>query len=102
MKKLKIKWKIKSNSQLLIIFIVFGITGSVSVWIAKPILNFIGIDHTSTSPLVYWLIRILIIFPIYQVLILIIGTLFGQFKFFWNFEKKMLSHLGFKQFRTKE
>ena len=41
--------------------------------------------------------RITIIFPIYQILILIVGFLFGQFKFFWDFEKKMLFRLGLKK-----
>ena len=29
----------------------------------------------------------------------VIGALFGQFKFFWDFEKKMLVRLGFKSFK---
>ena len=102
MRKLKEKWGIKSNSQIIIICIVFGITGSIAVWVAEPILSFIGIEKKKTSPWFFWPIRISIIFPIYQLLILIIGTLFGQFKFFWNFEKKMLVRLGFKQFKSKE
>jgi hypothetical protein len=35
-----------------------------------------------------------LIFPIYQVLLVFFGFIFGQFKFFWNFEKKMLSRMG--------
>ena len=99
MKKLKEKWGVKSNFQLIIILIVFSVTGSIAVWIAKPILDFSGLDRTALSPWVFWPIRILIIFPIYQVLIVIIGALFGQFRFFWNFEKKMLVRLGFKKFK---
>ena len=99
MKKLKEKWGITSNFQLLIIFLVFSVTGSLSLWVAKPLLDFIGLEEAALSPWVFWPIRISIIFPIYQVLIVIIGTLFGQFKFFWNFEKKMLYRLGFKRFK---
>ena len=99
MKKLKEKWGIASNFQLLIIFLVFSVTGSLSLWIAKPLLDFIGLDKETLSPWIFWPIRILIIFPIYQILIVIIGALFGQFKFFWNFEKKMLVRLGFKSFK---
>lgn len=98
MKKLKEKWRINSNFQLFIILLVFTITGSVAVVIAKPVLNLIGLERTNVIPWIFWPIRILIIFPIYQILILIIGALFGQFKFFWNFEKKMLSRLGLKRF----
>tara|TARA_B110000444_G_scaffold139718_1_gene131152 strand:- start:286 stop:591 length:306 start_codon:yes stop_codon:yes gene_type:complete len=99
MKKLKEKWCISSNFQLVIILIVFSVTGSISVWIAKPLLDFFGLDKNALSPWIFWPLRITIIFPIYQVLIVIIGALFGQFSFFWNFEKKMLFRLGFKSFK---
>ena len=87
--KIKRKWIIKSNLQLLVIFLVFGITGSASVWISRPILDFIGINQTTISAWAYWPIRIIIIFPLYQTLLLIIGSIFGQFQFFKNFIKKM-------------
>jgi hypothetical protein len=99
MNKLKEKWGITSNYQIIIILLVFSITGSVAVLIAKPVLNLLGLDIEVVSPWLFWPIRIFIIFPIYQILIVIIGTLFGQFKFFWAFEKKMLSRLGFKRFK---
>ena len=99
MKKLKEKWGIISNFQLLIIFLVFSVTGSLSLWVAKPLLDFMGLEEAALSPWIFWPIRISIIFPIYQILIVIIGTLFGQFQFFWNFEKKMLYRLGFKRFK---
>ena len=102
MNKLKEKWGITSNYQIIIILLVFSITGSIAVWIAKPVLNLIGLDKEVVSPWLFWPIRILIIFPIYQILIVIIGTLFGQFKFFWGFEKKMLTRLGFKRFEDRE
>ena len=96
--KLKSKWNIESNVQLLIILIVFSITGSLALLLAKPILSFFNISADSLNPWIYRPLRILIIFPVYQVLILIIGAFFGQFKFFWNFEKKILSRMGFKRF----
>jgi hypothetical protein len=52
----------------------------------------IDLDHL--SPWVFWPIRLLIIFPVYQILLVIIGWLFGQFDFFWAFEKKMLRRFG--------
>ena len=99
MNRLKEKWGINSNYQIIIILLVFSITGYIAVWIAKPVLNLVGLDKEVVSPWLFWPIRIFIIFPIYQILIVIIGTLFGQFKFFWAFEKKMLSRLGFKRFK---
>ena len=67
------------------LILVFGITGSLSVGLSKPFLNLIEIDRATISPLVYWPMRILIIFPVYQILLLIIGSLFGQYEFFKNF-----------------
>jgi len=96
MNKLKQRWGITSNWQLLIILIVFSVTGSTAAKIAGPITDLIGIKK-SMGWYVYWPIRILIIFPAYQVLLVAYGWLFGQFRFFWEFEKKMLRRmrLGF-------
>ena len=102
MNRFKEKCGITSNFQLAIILLVFSITGSVAVLVAKPVLDLVGLDKEALSPWVFWPIRIFIIFPIYQVLIVLIGAIFGQFKFFWAFEKKMLVRLGFKQFKDRE
>jgi hypothetical protein len=103
MEKLKKHWNLKSNWQVFIILLVFSITGYSSLLIAKPILSLVGLDKATTNPWVYRPLRILLIFPFYQILIVFFGWLFGQFTFFWNFEKKMLSRLGFKRFfKTKE
>lgn len=103
LKRLKEKWGIVSNKQLIIIFVVFGITGSLSVKLALPVLQYLNInpDTFETIPLgnvIYWVLRILIIFPLYQVLLLGIGTIFFQFRFFWEFEKKIMNRLIGKQF----
>lgn len=93
MKKLKERWKIESNFQLTIVFIVFAITGSASAWLSKPFCFWIGITKEDFD-LWFTPVRLIVIFPIYQVLLVAIGFLFGQFKFFWNFEKKILKRLG--------
>ncbi|MET0760197.1 MAG: DUF6787 family protein [Flavobacterium sp.] len=94
MKELKKRWGIDSNFQLTIIFIVFAITGSASAWLSKPFCIWLGITKEDIG---YWFtpVRLILIFPIYQVLLVLIGFLLGQFKFFWAFEKKMLQRMGF-------
>ncbi|MGL2993933.1 DUF6787 family protein [Flavobacterium sp. TSSA_36] len=93
MKKLKERWGIESNFQLTIIFIVFAITGSASAWLSKPFCLWLCISKEDFG---FWFtpLRLLLIFPIYQVLLVCIGFLFGQFRFFWTFEKKMLRSMG--------
>lgn len=97
MNKLKQRWNITSNFQFFIILLVFAITGSTSALIAKPILAFLGITKVSVGVWLYYPLYIIIILPIYKVLLFLIGTLFGQKTFFWNFIKKMLDRmkLGF-------
>lgn len=98
MEKLKERWGIESNFQIIIIFIVFAINGSLAMYITNPLMNFLQISKETTAPLLYWPIRILVIFIVYQATLVIIGTLFGQKKFFWNMEKKMLQRMGFRRF----
>ncbi len=99
MNKLKERWAVSSNFQLVIIFIVFAITGSSSVYVASPVLEWLGVHRNNFTEAwwstgSYWVLRILLIFPFYQILLVLYGWLFGQFKFFWNFEKKMLGRMG--------
>lgn len=94
MKRLKERWNVESNWQLTVIFIVFAITGSTSAKFAGPLLDAMGMYKETTNGWVYWPVRILAIFPIYQILLVFFGWLFGEFSFFWAFEKKMLRHLG--------
>lgn len=93
MKKLKERWNVTSNWQLTKIFIVFAITGYSSLLLAIPFLNLIGIPETFEPHWLYRVLRILLIFPIYQVLLVFVGFVFREFDFFWQFEKKMLDRL---------
>ena len=94
MQNLKKKWGINSNLQIFLILIVFAINGSFAAWVASPVTSFFGIEKELVDPMVYWPLRIALIFPIYQITLPVTGFIFGQFKFFWNFEKKFLSRIG--------
>ena len=87
------KWGVKSLWHVFIICVVFAITGSGSVKIAAPVLDWIGLSRESMNPWLYWPLRIVLIFPIYQVLLLVVGALFGQFRFFLNIEKRMFGRM---------
>ncbi|HCQ11870.1 MAG: DUF6787 family protein [Flavobacterium sp.] len=97
MSNFKQRWNIDSNWQVFVILVVFAITGSTSAVLSKPILEFIGITKDTVSGWIYYPLYIILIFPVYQVLLVSFGFIFGQFKFFWAFEKKMLRSvkLGF-------
>ena len=98
MQKLKQRWGITSNWQIAVIFLIFAITGSTASYIGKPILSFLNISEQSLGSVSYWALRIVLLFIMYQFLLVIFGWLFGQYQFFWNFEKKMLRRIGLKRF----
>jgi len=93
-KKLEKKWDLEYRWEMIRVFIVFAITGSSSVVVGRPILKLIGITKDNLQPFIYWTLFILISFIFYQILLVVIGWLFGQHNFFWSFEKKMLSRMG--------
>lgn len=96
LKRLKEKWEIKSNVQFVLINIVFAITGSMTVFIRKPVFHLIGI--TADTPFILkFLCYIIIVTPAYFILLIIIATIFGQFRFFWNFEKRFFSRFKRKR-----
>ncbi|MEO9952157.1 DUF6787 family protein [Nonlabens sp.] len=94
--KLRTRWEVTYRWELIALFIVFAITGSLSARISGPFMEYIGLSRDSMSGWLFWPLRVLILFPIYQVLLVAMGWLFGQFAFFWKFEKKMLSRFGIK------
>lgn len=97
-KKLEKKWDVNYKWELIRIFIVFAITGTSSLFVGKPIIKLLGITKENLNIVVYWVLYIIIGLIFYQILLLCIGWLFGQFKFFWEFEKKMFRRMGFKRF----
>ncbi len=97
MEKLKQRWGLTSNFQVLVIIIVFAINGSFAAHIGEPITDFFGLSSETTNPFIFWSIRIILVFVVYQTTLPIVGYCFGQFKFFWNFTKKMLSRMGLKR-----
>jgi hypothetical protein len=91
--KLKEKWGVKNAFQVIMILVVFSLTGSTVVYLKKGFFDFIGFDD-HTSIWVKSAAYILFVLPAYQVLLLGYGTLLGQFDFFWRKEKKLLSLLA--------
>ena len=85
-------FKVESYFRLFVIFLVFGITGSLSVYLGKYILIGIFSEKFIENDF-FWIIRLLMIFPLYQFLLIVIGSIFGEFRYFWEIEKKILLRL---------
>ena len=91
--KLKQRWNVKNGWDVLIILLVFACTGFSILYIKKGLFTVIGLDETAASWL-RWTANILIILPLYQVVLLAWGWIWGKFSFFWEFEKRMFRRIG--------
>ena len=90
--KLKKRWGLKNTWQVVIVLIVFACTGTTVYLIKNPLFSLWFPDDQ--IPLAFSIAYYILIFPIYNLFLLFYGFVFGQFKFFWEFEKKFLSRLG--------
>lgn len=92
LQSLQQRWGLTNITQVLVILLVFACTGFSVMYLKKPVFNWLEITSETT-----WLKKILgyiITLSAYQVILLGYGTLFGQFRFFWNFEKKMFGRIA--------
>lgn len=89
-KKLKEKWELKSTKQLVLVLITFALTGTTIAVVKKPLLKHLFEDQIPLAfSIAYWIL----ILPIYNIVLLIYGSLLGQFDFFWQREKKMFNRI---------
>ncbi|MEO5999401.1 MAG: DUF6787 family protein [Chitinophagaceae bacterium] len=87
--RLQQKWKV-NGTQLFLILCVFAITGTATAFITRQITSWMAL---SSSSVWYWVVKIAVLIVGYQLLLLTVAIPFGQFRFFWNFEKKMFRRL---------
>ena len=93
-KKLQTRWGV-SAIRVIIILVVFALTGTTVLFIKAPILNFIVGENEKSW--IHSVIYFILILPLYNILLLIYGAFFGQFKFFWEFEKKFFRRILFRK-----
>lgn len=92
LEKLKQRWGVTSAGQVILILLVFACTGFSVLFIKQPLYDLAGIT-AQTSPWIRIPFYVFTVLPAYQVLLLMYGFIFGQFRFFWNFEKRMFSRI---------
>ena len=90
--KLQERWQLRSGWQVVLVLLTFSCTGFSVLFLKEPLYALAGID--AQTPL-WWrsLYYCLTVLPVYQLLLLAWGFVFGQFRFFWNFEKRLFSRI---------
>ena len=91
LQQLKSRWKVNSLFQVLIILLVFACTGTTVLFLKKPLFHYLF--SQGSIPSIATVIYYVLILPIYNLFLLFYGLLFGQFKFFWDFEKKFFNRI---------
>lgn len=93
--KLQKRWNLGSGWQVLVVLLVFACTGFTVLFLKRPLFRWIQTDpeyNTLFSVLYY-----VFILPVYNVILLFYGFIFGQFRFFWEFEKRMFRRMAGKK-----
>ncbi|MBL6446799.1 prolipoprotein diacylglyceryl transferase [Fulvivirga sp. 29W222] len=88
--KLERRWNV-TTIQAIVILIVFACTGFTVLFLKEPILSLIA--EKEDRNWVFTLCYYLLILPVYNTILLVYGFLFGQFNFFWEFEKRMFRRM---------
>lgn len=88
--RFKQKWNV-SGTRLFLILCVFAITGLTTAYITRQITEWF---HLVPAEAGYWLLKLAVLIFGYQFLILLVSVPFGQFRFFWEYEKKILRSIG--------
>ena len=100
--RMKSRWGITSTWQVIVILIVFACTGFTTLYVEELIYELFHIPEENR----WWIAVLLFIFitiPLYNLILLVYGFIFGQFRFFWNFEKQFFGRifgLFFKKNKT--
>ena len=91
MQRLAQRWGVKP-SRVLVILLVFACTGFTVMFLKRPLVSWASGTDADPSPL-FSIVYYVLILPLYNLLLLGYGALFGQFNFFWSFEKRFFARL---------
>jgi hypothetical protein len=83
--------------RVLLILVVFTCTGFTVLFLKRPIVAYF--TGEGEQPLLFTVLYYVLILPVYNVFLLIYGALLGQFRFFWEFEKRFFGRLLGRQKR---
>ena len=81
-----------SKFHLFKIFIIFGLAGSLSVILSDPLLDLVSIEKYISNNFFYWVVRLILIFPIYQFVLIAVALVFGEFSYFKKFFIKFINY----------
>lgn len=89
--KLQQRWNLRSGWQVMVVLIVFACTGTTVLIIKRPLFEYWFPD--GDKPVWASVLYYILILPVYNIFLLAYGFVFGQFTFFWEFEKRFFNRM---------
>ena len=83
----------RSYRHLMVIFIIFAISGGMAVFCSKFLLLLLNLDPLNLSNYIYWPLRVLVLLIAYQFILLFVSSMFGEFNHFKRYSLKFLPFL---------
>lgn len=101
-KWLEKRWQVERRWHVIRIFIVFAVTGSMSLIVTRPLFDWLGFTkanfEVSTWLLIlYYPLKFFAIMPFYTLMLVFFGWLFREYDFFLKFALKMVGRFGLKK-----
>jgi hypothetical protein len=93
-KKLQQRWKLEHINDVWYVLLAFALTGFSVMGLRELIFGYFELEKTFFFSLIYYIL----IFPIYNLILLIWGGILGKFQFFWSFEKRIFGRI-FRKFK---
>ena len=95
LKKLILIFKAKSLFHLLKIFFIFGLAGSASLYMSELFYGIINVQDYINILIINFLIKVIFLILVYQLTLLFLAIIFGEFKYFLKFFKKFFNRFKF-------
>ena len=91
LKKLEKLFEAKSRMHLVLIFFIFGISGSISLFLSDYVLELLNSGLLNLNYFSLLILRLLVLIILYQFILLIVSVVFGEFNYFSKYSLKLLS-----------
>ena len=91
LRKLEKLFKARSRVHLFLIFFIFGISGSISLFLSDYVLELLNSGLLNLNHFYLLILRLLVLIILYQFILLIVSFVFGEFNYFSKYSLKLLS-----------
>lgn len=90
LQRLAAHWGVHTG-RALVILLVFACTGFTVMFLKRPVVGYF--TENGEQPLLFSILYYILILPFYNLVLLVYGAIFGQFAFFWAFEKRFFNRI---------